>query len=110
VLHEVIATGADIDPSDYALADFPATAAALRDGVMLEVQAYCDDADPSERALLKRLGQASLLLVPLIIDGRPRGALELFRETRRRWTGRDIEDARILAQHLAHALDRLTIG
>ena len=109
-LREVIATGADIDPTPYSLADYPATAAALRDGVMLEVYVDQQDTDPYERTLLDRLGMASLLLVPLTIEGVPKGALELFRESPRRWTARDIRDARILAQHLAHALDRLPSG
>jgi GAF domain-containing protein len=77
---------------------------------MLEVYRDQEDADPRERAVLDRLGLASLLLVPLIVDGKPCGVLEMFRDTPRRWTARDIQDARILAQHLAHALDRITIG
>ena len=109
-LREVIATGEPVDPTAYRLADFPATAAALRDGLMLEVYLDQDDTDPSERALLDRLGMASLLLVPLMVEGRSCGALELFRDTPRRWSARDIRDARILAQHLAHALDRLPAG
>ena len=106
-LREVIATGADIDPTPYRLADYPATAAALRDGVMLEVYVDQLNADPYERTLLDRLGMASLLLVPLTVEGAPKGAVELFRDSPRRWSARDIRDARILALHLAHALDRL---
>ena len=106
-LREVIATGADIDPTPYRLADYPATAAALRDGVMLEVYVDQVNADPYERTLLDRLGMTSLLLVPLTVEGVPKGALELFRDSPRRWSARDVRDARILALHLAHALDRL---
>jgi len=109
-LREVIATGADIDPTPYRLADYPATAAALRDGVMLEVYVDQVNADPYERTLLDRLGMTSLLLVPLTVEGVPKGAVELFRDSPRRWSARDVRDARILALHLAHALDRLTGG
>jgi EAL domain-containing protein (putative c-di-GMP-specific phosphodiesterase class I) len=109
-LREVIATGARLDPSPYALADYPATAAALRDGVMLEVHVDQDHSDPHERAILERLGMGSMLLVPLITDGRPCGVLELYRDAPRRWTGRDIRHARILGQHLAHALGRVISG
>jgi EAL domain-containing protein (putative c-di-GMP-specific phosphodiesterase class I) len=110
VLREVIATGAALDPVGYRLAEFPATAAALRDGVLLEVYRDQVDAEPEERALLEHLDLASLLLVPLIVDGKPCGVLEMFRDRPRRWSARDVQDARILAQHLAHALDRITIG
>jgi len=109
-LREVIATGAPVDPTPYQVDDFPATASALRDGTMLEVYLDQADTDPYERALLDRLGMASLLLVPLVVEGRPCGTLELFRDTPRRWSAREISDARILALHLAHALDRLAVG
>jgi EAL domain-containing protein (putative c-di-GMP-specific phosphodiesterase class I) len=109
-LREVIATGADIDPTPYRLADYPATAAALRDGVMLEVYLDQEDADPYERTLLDRLGMASVLLVPLTVEGVAKGTVELFRDSPRRWSAREVRDARILAQHLAHALDRLPAG
>jgi EAL domain-containing protein (putative c-di-GMP-specific phosphodiesterase class I) len=105
-LREVIA-GAEIDPTPYRLADFPATAAALRDGMLLEVYLDQDDADPQERRLLERLGMAGVLLVPLLVEGRPRGTLELYRDSPRRWNAREIKDARILGQHVGYALDRL---
>jgi hypothetical protein len=107
-LREIIATGAQIDPAAYELADYPATADALRQGVMLEVQAHEDGADPAERDVLRRLGQASLLLVPLRSDQRGLGVLELTSRTSRRWTGADIDNARILARHLVIALARIT--
>jgi EAL domain-containing protein (putative c-di-GMP-specific phosphodiesterase class I) len=107
-LHEVIAAGVRIDPSGYSLGDFPATAAALAQGVMLEVHVDQEGADPAELTILRRLGMASLLLVPLIVERRPCGVLELFCEKPRRWTGRDLQHARILAQHVAHALERIS--
>jgi EAL domain-containing protein (putative c-di-GMP-specific phosphodiesterase class I) len=106
-LREVIATGAAIDPEPYRLADYPATAAALRDGVMLEVHVDEAGADPAEQAMLRRLGRASVLVVPLVSAGRAVGVLEFFRDSARRWSAREIQDARILALHVAHALERI---
>ncbi len=107
-LREIVATSTQVDPHTYRLADYPATAAALRDAVMLEVHADEASVDAAELAVLHRLRMASLLLVPLILDHKPFGVLEMFYATRRRWTGRDIENARILAQHVLHALGRVT--
>ena len=106
-LREIVATGAPIDPTAYRLSDYPATAAALRDAVMLEVHADQPDSDPAERAVLHRYGMASMLLVPLLIEGRPIGVLELNRSRPHRWTGRDVGHARSLAEHVAHAVIRL---
>lgn len=106
-LREIVATSTQVDPNTYRLEDYPATAAALHDGVMLEVHADEASVDAGELAVLNRLGMASLLLVPLILDHKPCGILEMFYATRRRWTGRDIENARILAQHVLHALSRV---
>lgn len=106
-LREIVATGAPIDPTAYHLHDFPATEASLRDAVMLEVHADQPDSDPAERAVLRRYGMASLLLVPLLLDDAPIGILELNRSRPHRWTARDISHARSLAEHVAHALQRL---
>lgn len=106
-LREIVATGAPIDPGVYRLRDYPATAAALRDAVMLEVHADQPGSDPAERAVLRRYAMASMLLVPLLVDGRPIGVLELSRSRPHRWTGRDVGHARSLAEHVAHAVIRL---
>jgi len=109
-LREIVVTSTQVDPESYRLVDYPATAAALRDGVMLEVQAKGSPVDAAELDVLHRLGMASLLLVPLILDHQPCGILEMFYEQPRRWTGRDLENARILAEHVLHALGRVTTG
>ena len=106
-LREIVATGAPIDPAVYYLADYPATAHALNDAVMLEVHADRSDSDPAEQCVLHRYKMASLLLVPLLLDDVPVGILELNRTQPHRWTVRDISHARSLAEHVTHALLRL---
>ena len=106
-LREIVATGAPIDTVVYYLADYPATADALRDGLMLEVHADRANSDPAEQGVLHRYKMASLLLVPLVLDEQPIGILELNRSRPHRWTVRDISHARSLAEHVTHALLRL---
>jgi GAF domain-containing protein len=103
-------TGGRLDPTLYRLADYPATAAALDEGVMFEAHVDQPSADRAEQDVLRRLGMSSVLLVPLLADQRRCGVLELFTEKPRRWSGRDIALARILAHHVAYALGRITVG
>jgi len=110
MLREIIATGGQLDGNTYRLSDFPATAAALREGVMLEVHAGSAESDPAEREVLRRLGMASLLLVPLIGADGPLGVLELSCSRPRRWTAGDLSIARIVSRHVAHALARIDAG
>lgn len=105
-LREIAATGAPIDTTEYRLTDYPATAAALHDGIMLEAHTHRPDSDPAERALLRRHNMTSLLLVPLLIDGLPAGILEISHRQHHRWTARDIAHARSLADHLTPAIQR----
>jgi EAL domain-containing protein (putative c-di-GMP-specific phosphodiesterase class I) len=110
MLREVIVTGARLDPTVYRLTDYPATASALDQGVMLEAHVDQPTVDPGEREVLQRLGMSSVLLVPLLVEQRRCGVLELFSEKPRQWSGRDIALARILAHHVAHAVGRITTG
>ena len=96
-----------LDPTTYRLGDYPATAAALRHATMIEIQTDRADADPAERTLLLRHGMSSLLLVPLIVDQRPLGVLQLAHRLPHRWTARDITHARGLAEHVGNTLLRL---
>jgi EAL domain-containing protein (putative c-di-GMP-specific phosphodiesterase class I) len=107
-LREVAVCGADLDSHSYAVADFPATALALRTGVSIEAHVNDPLSDPAEQAVLARLGQASLLLVPLCVSGRPIGLLELAHRTNRRWSSHDIANAHGLAEHLRNVLQRIT--
>jgi hypothetical protein len=109
-LREVIVTGGRLDPTVYRLTDYPATTAALEHAVMLEAHVDQPKVDPAEQDVLRRLGMASVLLVPLLVEQRRCGVLELFTEKPRRWSGRDIALARILADHVAPALERITTG
>jgi GAF domain-containing protein len=107
VLREISCAGDLVDCAPYRLADYPATRTSLKTGIMVE--AHRDDpmSDPAERAIMQADGIASLLLTPVIGRGRRLGILEFRHRTHRRWSGSDLAQARILAEHLASALLRM---
>ena len=109
VLREVSAGGSVIDTTPYELADYPATRDVLVSGHTVEVHVSDVDADPAERRLLIELGHASLLMIPLLMDGRAIGVLEFAHRSHRRWTTQDVAHARGLAAHLVNALARITL-
>ncbi len=91
----------------FALADFPATALALREERALQVVLDDPDADPVEVALLARSPHAAALLVPIVWRRRPVGLLELYLREARAFTRSEISRARILAFHLGPVLAAL---
>lgn len=107
LLSEVTSTSALPDHEGYRLADFPATRHALMTGTMIEAHVDDESTDDAERHVLARDGYASLLLTPIIIGNVPLGIVEFRHRMHRNWTTRDITDVRTLADHLAHALNRL---
>ncbi|MCU1659810.1 MAG: diguanylate phosphodiesterase [Pseudonocardiales bacterium] len=108
VLREISSTGEVLDAETYPLTDFPATRAALESAVMIEAHLSDPSSDPAERELISREHYASLLLTPVIGGGRPLGILEFMHRSYRRWTSDDLNQARILAEHLANVLLRMS--
>jgi GAF domain-containing protein len=108
VLREITSTGDPIDTRAYAIADYPATRGVIDSGTPVEVHVTDVDADPAERALLTRMGQSSLLIVPLAVGDQRIGVLEFVQRSHRRWTSTEIAHARGLSIHLGNALLRIT--
>ena len=109
-LREIAATDGRVDVTPYRLADYPASTAALRCGRVLEVQVDDRTGDLAEKEVLRSFGQASLLLVPVLVDGEAIGAVEAIHQTPRRWSGADIAYAQGLATHLGPVLKRLGVA
>lgn len=107
-LREVASADTNLDAAAYPLGHYPATRAALTSGHMIEVHLDDPHGDPAESALLKDHGFASLLIVPLIRRGAPLGVLEFNHRTQRRWTSHDLRQSHTLADHVIHALLRVT--
>jgi EAL domain-containing protein (putative c-di-GMP-specific phosphodiesterase class I) len=106
-LREITSSGAAIDTRPYALADYPATRTVVETGDAVEVHVNDPDADPAEREILERVGQCSLLIIPLAVGDHRIGVLEFMQRTHRRWTSTDIANARGLATHVGNALIRI---
>lgn len=106
ILREITSSSPDIDTSSYVIADYPATQAALQTGNAVEIHVDDPEADPAEKLVLRRIGHASLLMIPFSIGGEPIGVLEFSQRTHRRWTTQDIAHGRGLATHLGNALMR----
>jgi hypothetical protein len=86
-----------LEPSAYALADYPLTARVLADRVAAQVVASDPTVDPAERDLLHELGHGSALLVPVVARGQTIGLLEAYSRTPRTWTRTEISRARTIA-------------
>ncbi|MCX6374266.1 MAG: GAF domain-containing protein [Actinobacteria bacterium] len=72
------------DGSPYDLRDFPLTRTVLQDQTAAVVNSDDPDADPAEVAELRREGDRSLLMVPLIVQGDTIGILEVVDQKRSR--------------------------
>lgn len=107
VLREISCAGDTVDTAPYRLEDYPATRTALETGIMTEAHLGDPMSDPAERAVMQADGVASLLLTPVIGRGRQLGILEFRHRSHRRWSGSDLTQARVLAEHLASVLLRM---
>ena len=72
------------DASPYKLSAFPLTREVLQDQTTAVVNVDDPDADPAEVAELRREGDRSLLMVPLIVQGDTIGILEVVDQKRSR--------------------------
>jgi hypothetical protein len=96
--------------SRWVLADFPATAALLDEGVPGQVVVGDPASDPSETAELQRLGFGAMLMVPVALGATEAGLLEVYRRHAQAFTGGEIERARVVALQFAAVLRRLAEG
>jgi putative nucleotidyltransferase with HDIG domain len=62
----------------YYLADYPATQAVLESRVPCSISADDPGADPAEVFVLREMEMQAVLLVPLVVDKRPWGLIEIY--------------------------------
>lgn len=106
-LREVASSSRHIDPVEYRIADYPATKQVLDTGNTVEAHLTDPTTDGNERRLMSTFGYASLLMIPIDVEGQALGLLEFAHRSPRRWTSQDIAHGRGLARHLGHALPRI---
>ncbi len=91
--------------STYALTDFPATRRVLITGEPCYVDVANPDSDPEEVVYLRSVGQASMVILPLVVRGESIGILELTSTQSRVFTDRSVQLAQLLAREAAFSLE-----
>jgi len=90
----------------YHLADLPATLQVLTTRQPMAVHISDPDADPAEVALLKKQGDKSLLMVPMVVRDKSVGLIELFHTSEERsFTPTNVALCQTLANQAAAALE-----
>jgi len=81
--------------------EYPLTAHVLREQEAVQVIVGDPDADPSEVALLERLGARSLLMIPVVTRAETLGLIEAYRAADSPWSRVEINRARVIANQFA---------
>jgi diguanylate cyclase (GGDEF)-like protein len=90
----------------FPLTDFPEDREILQNGVIIEENLSDAELPPSARASMLEWGQQTLLSVPLLIEDRAVGLLEIAQLDReRRFAAEEIEFVRALGEHAAIAIN-----
>lgn len=92
----------------YLISDFPLTQAVLDNGLPQRVWLEDAEADPSESALMRRMGFDSLLLLRLDCDAKPWGLVEVYDNRRGGFTSDDLDSARKIVESASLELSRLS--
>jgi diguanylate cyclase (GGDEF)-like protein len=106
-LIETLATTADelAEVDDfYPLAEYSLTQAVVGDQKAAQVLVSDPESDPAEVDLLLRLGERSLLIVPVVAAGECLGIIEAYRTYERPWTRTEINRARVIANQFASVI------
>jgi len=78
--------GAD---NTYLIADYPVTQAVLETGCLKSISFLDDELDSAEAFVLRELQMNAAMLVPLVVDRRPWGLVEIYDMRLRRFTAED---------------------
>jgi excisionase family DNA binding protein len=106
VLAEYDAGGRPVtSPGLWSLRDFPVTSRVLKEQTPIVVNADALGADPAEVALMRRYGEKSVLMLPLVFRGTTIGLLDACdRHSSRVYSPQELRLCRALAGHAAVAL------
>jgi diguanylate cyclase (GGDEF)-like protein len=95
---------ADLDAA-YELGRFPATRQVLADHAPLVVDVDDPEADASEVAYMRSIGDRSLVMLPLVVRGESIGIVELSSKRARAFSERDVELAQLLVREASVTFD-----
>jgi putative nucleotidyltransferase with HDIG domain len=88
----------------YYLADYPTTAQVLETGVPCSISADDKGADPAELFVLKEMEMQSVLIVPLAVEARTWGLIEIYDTRTRVFSGVERYLAELAATHIGALL------
>jgi diguanylate cyclase (GGDEF)-like protein len=92
----------------FALADYPTTEHVVMQQAVGQVIAGDTASDPAELEVLAMAGMRAVLLMPLVHEGATIALLEVYRRSPQAWTNTQVDLARVLANHIATSLVRVT--
>lgn len=92
----------------YLISDFPLTKKVLEEGMPETVWAGDDGADPSEAALMRRLGFDSLLMLRIHGDSVPWGLVEIYDNREGGFSAHDLAEAQRIVDGASRELARLS--
>lgn len=99
IVTHVTTDGAALDLGQgFLISDYPLTQAVVHTGVPAQVCVEDDDADEAEAELLRELGFASLLMLPLDLVGERWGLIELYRRAAAQFAPQEVAAAQSLAR------------
>ena len=82
----------------FLVSDYPLTEAVVQTGEPAQLTIEDEDADPAEARLLRELGFAALLMLPLELLGARWGLIELYRRSAEHFTPHEVARAQALAR------------
>ena len=92
----------------WRLEDYPTTAHVVAEQAIGQVIAGDPAGDPAELEVLETAGMCAVLLMPLVFGGATIALLEIYRRAPQAWTNTQVDLARVLANHIAASLARVT--
>jgi transcriptional regulator with GAF, ATPase, and Fis domain len=82
----------------FLVSDYPLTEAVVQTGEPAQLTIEDEDADPAEARLLRELGFAALLMLPLELVGARWGLIELYRRSAEHFAPHEVARAQALAR------------
>jgi diguanylate cyclase (GGDEF)-like protein len=98
------------DEAAYRIDDFPLTAEVLRTRRSRAISFAEGEVDPAEAFILRELGMNAVLMLPLTVDGRPWGLVELYEMRLRAFTEDDIAVAEFLTMQAERRLEVVDVA